>query len=382
MEAAWRITRTLRADRPVDVLIAAALTAWTLLEALFVTGPGSMPSRIAFALLVSVPLLWRRAAPLPVLALLAGALVLRAVTADVPEFGTAPFPGMLVATFSCGAHVRRLAASAACMALPVSAMAIAQTTDFWSTDPQVGDVVILCFFVVAAWTAGRVLRSRSDQAERARAEAGERAREAVAAERARVARELHDVVAHSVSIVAVQAGAAEALLERDPAAAREHLAAVRRTAGEAMVEMRRLLGVLREDEAVYAPQPTLADLERLVGEARGAGVPVELVLEGERDDLPAAIDLAAYRIVQEALTNVRRHAGAAATRVRVRRSARAVEVEVVNGPAVGAGEGPGGGHGLVGMRERVRLYGGSLDAGPEPAGGFAVRAHLPVGERA
>jgi len=201
----------------------------------------------------------------------------------------------------------------------------------------------------------------------------------VAAERARIARELHDVVAHSVSIIAVQAGAAESLVERDPARAREHLGAVRRTAREALTEMRRLLDVLREDEPAYAPQPTLATLAALVEETRRAGVPVELVREGSDDPLPPGVDLAAYRIVQEALTNVRRHAGSAPTRVRIRHAAGAVEVEVVNGPATSPGEGPGGGRGLLGMRERVRLYGGSLDAGPED-GGFAVRARLPVEE--
>jgi signal transduction histidine kinase len=145
--------------------------------------------------------------------------------------------------------------------------------------------------------------------------------------------------------------------------------------------MRRLLGVLREDEAVYAPQPTLGDLERLVREVRATGVPVELAREGDdAEPLPAGIDLAAYRIVQEALTNVRRHAGAAPTRVVVRRAPGVVDVEVVNATPDGPGEGPGGGHGLVGMRERVRLYGGSLDAGPREDGGFGVRARLPVGD--
>ena len=375
------IAGALRVPRPVDLLIAGALALWTLVEAVAVEGPGTLATRVAFALAVSVPLLWRRVLPLPVLAVICAMLLLRALTADVPEYGTAPFPSMLVATYSVGAYTAQAWLAVPAVALPVASMIAATRSDFWNTDPQPGDVAILTFFVVAAWTAGRIVRHRSAQAAAARADADARAREAVAAERTRVARELHDIVAHSVSIIAVQAGAAESLIDADPERARAHIGAARRTAGEAMSEMRRLLGVLREDEAVYAPQPTLGDLERLVDEVRAAGVPVELVREGEGGPLPAGVDLAAYRIVQEALTNVRRHAGAAPTRVVVRRTADAVDVEVVNAPPTGPGEGPGGGHGLTGMRERVRLYGGSLDAGPHD-GGFAIHARLPLPEPA
>jgi signal transduction histidine kinase len=361
----------------VDALIAGVLALWALLEAIFFDGPGPLVVRIGYALAVTVPLLWRRRFPLPVLALISALLALRALTADVAESGTAPFPSLLVATFSVACHVGPLALATPAPVLPVAAMVLTVHTDAWSGEAAPGDYAILGFFVASAWAAGRLVRHRMQQAQAARAEVGERAREAVAAERARLARELHDVVAHSVSIIAVQAGAAEALVERDLAGAREHMGAVRRTAHEALAEMRRLLDVLREDEPSYAPQPTLATLAALVEETRGAGVPVELVREGPDEPLPAGIDLAAYRIVQEALTNVRRHAGAAPTRVRVRHADDAVEVEVVNGPATAPGEGPGGGRGLLGMRERVRLYGGSLDAGPED-GGFAVRARLPL----
>lgn len=197
-----------------------------------------------------------------------------------------------------------------------------------------------------------------------------------------MARELHDVVAHSVSIVAVQAGAAEALLDVDPAAARPHLEAVRRTAHDALVELRRLVGVLREDEPTYTPQPGLERLAELVDEARATGLAVELVEEGERPAVPLGVDLAAYRIVQEGLTNARRHAAGAAARVRVAYDPGALEVEVLNGPG-GPGrerddDGAGSGHGLIGMRERARLYGGTLEAGAEPGGGFRVRARLPL----
>jgi signal transduction histidine kinase len=382
VETVARIQRALRVPQPIDLAIAGAIAVWALVEAVAVDGPGTRTLRILVALLYSVPLLWRRRYPIPVLALICAVLLLRVLTADTPDYGVMPFPAMLIATFSVACYVQPLAVALPPVALPVAAMLTTLNTDYWSGGGTPGDVAILCFFVAAAWGAGRVVRIRSHQVAAARAESGDRAREAVAQERTAIARELHDVVAHSVSIIAVQAGAAEAYVDRDPARAREHIGAVRRTAAETLTEMRRLLDVLREDEALYTPQPTLAGLERLVDEVRATGVPVELTREGDVDGLPAGIDLAAYRIVQEALTNVRRHAGGAPTRVHVRRVDGSVEVEVVNAAPTQPGEGPGGGHGLVGMRERVRLYGGSLDAGAGDDGGFAVRARLPVQEPA
>ena len=197
------------------------------------------------------------------------------------------------------------------------------------------------------------MRHRAEQAAHAEATSGERAREAVSAERVRIARELHDVVAHSVSMIAVQAGAAEELVERDPAAAREHLSAVRKTAREALVEMRRLLGVLREDDATYAPQPGLARVEDLIEDARGERA--HRAARGARAAVAPGIDLAAYRIVQEALTNVRKHAGEVATTVTVRYHPDGIDLEVVNAPGA-TGNGGGSGHGIVGMRERARVW--------------------------
>jgi signal transduction histidine kinase len=194
-----------------------------------------------------------------------------------------------------------------------------------------------------------------------------------------MARELHDVVAHSVSIIAVQAGAAEMLVADDPQAARTHMESVRRTAHEALGELRRLVGVLRDDEAVLDPQPGLARLGELLDDARSTGLPVELITEGEPRKVPPGLDLAAYRIVQEGLTNVRRHAGPVPTQVRVRYEPDLLEVEVENAPGRrNGGSGEGTGHGLIGMRERARLYGGSLEVGEQPGGGFRVRARLPL----
>ncbi len=176
MDVVERIARALRVPRPVDLAIAGALAAWTLVEAVAVNGPGSTPTRIGFALLVSVPLLWRRTLPLPVLAFICAMLLLRALTADVPEYGTAPFPSMLVATYSVGAYTASAAFAVPAVLLPVATMIAATRSDFWNTDPQPGDVAILTFFVVAAWSAGRIVRHRSAQAAAARAETAARAR--------------------------------------------------------------------------------------------------------------------------------------------------------------------------------------------------------------
>ena len=204
-----------------------------------------------------------------VMAVIAGTVILIAI-ADKPEPGTMPFPALLIATFSVGLHVRSLPLAVLGGLIPVATMTFILTTDYYTGEaPALSEYFILAFFISGAWSAGRVVRHRAEQAAHAEATSGERAREAVSAERVRIARELHDVVAHSVSMIAVQAGAAEELVERDPAAAREHLSAVRKTAREALVEMRRLLGVLREDDATYAPQPGLARVEDLIEEARG-----------------------------------------------------------------------------------------------------------------
>jgi signal transduction histidine kinase len=205
------------------------------------------------------------------------------------------------------------------------------------------------------------------------------AREAVVAERARIARELHDAIAHDVSLIVVQAGAERLALDGAAGSTTEVLQTIERTGRGALTEMRRLVGMLRSSEdASLAPQPSLADLPRLVLQVREAGLPVELEVEGERRELPLGIELSAYRIVQEALTNALKHAGDARATVRVSYSPDQLELVVIDDGVGGPARVAGGGHGLAGMRERVALYGGRLDAGRRAERGFAVRVVLPI----
>jgi signal transduction histidine kinase len=205
------------------------------------------------------------------------------------------------------------------------------------------------------------------------------AREAVVEERARIARELHDAIAHNVSMIVVQAGAERCVLNGEHESTREVLQTIEQIGRGALTEMRRLVGMLRSDTTdSLSPQPGLADLPTLVTQVREAGLPVELHVDGERRELPVGIELSAYRIVQEALTNALKHAGNAHAAVNVRYSVDSLELEIVDDGAGVLAPVSGGGHGLVGMRERVALYGGRLDAGRAQDGGFAVRVLLPI----
>jgi len=205
------------------------------------------------------------------------------------------------------------------------------------------------------------------------------AREAVVEERARIARELHDAIAHDVSLIVVQAGAERLALNGATGSTTEVLQTIERTGRGALTEMRRLVGMLRGGEGeALAPQPSLGDLPRLLSQVREAGLPVELQVEGEQNKLPLGIELSAYRIVQEALTNALKHAGDAHATVRISYSPEELEIEVADDGAGGPARADGGGHGLAGMRERVALYGGRLDAGRRAERGFVVHAVLPV----
>ena len=260
--------------------------------------------------------------------------------------------------------------------------ACVQTVTAHFGQPGAGDVIFRSLLIGAPWLAGHTVRTRAEigrsleertqQLEAAREEA---ARTAVAEERLRIARELHDVVAHSISVMTIQAGAARLLLDEDVERAEEPLLRVEETGRETLTEMRRLLGVLRRDMVPHGPpeaRPSLEHIDSLLDQYREAGLPVELAVEGNERPLPPGLDLAAYRVVQEALTNTLKHAGGAHVAVTIAYGAESLELCVAddgNGtPAPAPAGNDSGGHGLVGMRERAAIYGGRLDAGPSPTG--------------
>jgi signal transduction histidine kinase len=246
--------------------------------------------------------------------------------------------------------------------------------------------------LAAAWLVGREVRRRRIELRELRAHAVELERDreeklriAAAEERTRIARELHDVVAHSVSLIVVQVQAAQRVLVGDEPAARELLDSIESTGRQALIELRRLLGLLREfdEQRSLAPQPSLRYLDDLLTQVREAGLPVELVVEGAPRALPQGVDLSAYRIVQEGLTNALKHSGAAHARVLVRYTPAELELEVSDdGRGRSNGMANGSGHGLVGMHERVSLYGGELETGSSRDGGYVVHARLPLGSTA
>ncbi|GGH33672.1 sensor histidine kinase [Microbacterium album] len=363
---------------PLDLAVAAALAAWAVAEALLVPG-AFLPAQVGFALAVTLPLVARRRFPGTVMIVLAVVFLSHAAMSGAHATFN-PFPSLLVAAFTVASHVSPVWRSALLGAVPIVAMLGGHALGYFGAPGiENAGVLFLLFFVGATWAAGRIVRQRGLAVARTREGADRAAGEAVALERARIARELHDVIAHAVSVVALQAAAAEQFLDRDTDRARTHLALTRRTAHEALEEMRNLLGVLREDEADYAPQPGLERVAELVAETRAAGHAVRLETGGAEATVPDGISLAGYRIVQEALTNVRKHAPGAPVTVSVRTDAERVRVVVLSGAGTQpAAPSPPGGHGILGMRERVRVYGGDFRTGPTPDGGWSVEAELPV----
>jgi signal transduction histidine kinase len=312
--------------------------------------------------------------------------------------GTAPganVPAELIVPYSVAVYAGRRVRAACAVGAAVALVAVA--LPWWATT---GTRLNLLGFVVGgggAWLLGAVVRARRERmgrlaeyAQRLERERDLQARKAVADERLRIARELHDVVAHNLSVVVVQAQAMRPIVERDPGRARDLASSIEETGREALEEMRHLLGVLRSsdeqepgDNGGLGPQPGLDALDGLVAQVREAGLPVTLTTSGQPRRLPPAVELSAYRIVQEALTNVLKHAGPATAQVCVRYQDDGLALRVSDdgrgaAAALSASSLPGSGHGLVGMGERVALFGGELSAGPRAGGGFEVRAHLPL----
>jgi signal transduction histidine kinase len=378
--------------RTVDAFIAIGLAAVALVEVY----PGFVPpperwlkqdwawylSPIVLALASTLPIALRRRYPVGVLLVVGASMVGWLLRGG--ESPTAVFLSFFLAIFSAGAY-----ASDRRRSLLAYGLLGALFAGLWWATGQL-DTWLLFIFVFSSgiWLAGDLLRARTSEAKEHERRAVELERQrseallqAAADERARIARELHDVIAHNLSVVVIQAGAAQRVLDEQPEAAREALRQVEETGRVAMTEMRRLLGVLRkgDDGPLTIPQPGVGSLETLLDDVRSAGLPVTLRTSGDPRTLPPGVDVSVFRIVQEALTNTLRHAEATQATVEVRYLPAAVEIEVVD-------DGHGtrdtrwdtaGGHGLAGMRERAQLFDGAFEAGPRPSGGFAVRVVLP-----
>jgi signal transduction histidine kinase len=378
-----RTLERLRGDgvRRGDLALAALLTAFGVVE-LWIVDVGPKPVAVPAVVVGGAALYWRRVAPLTVAAVFFGAVAAESLLGVSLERPDAPLLMALVSVYTIGAY---LALREALIGLAVALVGIwigvaSQTTRGYS------DFVFTLIVVAAGWLVGRGMHGRvrqttelAERTLRLEQERESERRAAIDEERRRIARDLHDVIAHSVSVMVVQAGAAEDVFERDPAAVLEPIRAVQETGRAALVEISRLLGLLRDDgaELGLAPQPRLDDLGELAEQMRTAGLIVALRLEGEPRPLPLGVDLSVYRIAQEALTNTLKHADGAAAELVLRYRERDVELEVTDDGA-GTENGHRGGHGLIGMRERVAVFGGTLEAGRRPEGGFRVLARLPL----
>jgi signal transduction histidine kinase len=339
-------------------------------------------------LLQTLPIAVRRRNPIPILMTTGGATILYSLL-GYPE-ATWESLGVFVAFYTVAANEPRRRASisavitAAGILVSFAAYAIVDSLQGWTQ--SLTSVYLMYGF---AWLIGdnlrvrraytRELESRAAELERDRED---KAAQAVSEERARIARELHDVVAHYVSVMVVQATGARRVVDKDPAAAKGALEAVESAGRTALAEMRRMLEVLRADDSGVGPQPGLGELDRLINQVREVGLSVDLSIEGNACCLPAGMDLAAYRIVQEALTNTVKHGGKALARVAIRYKTDTLEIEVVDdgrgaaAPLITGNDGRG--HGLIGMKERVSLFGGVLEAGPVLTGGYRVFARMPI----
>ena len=358
---------------------------------LYGIGPGL---GVLFAAVQSLALAVALFRPVPAWWAITGKTVAMAL-AERPAIATTVYPwsgdGLVVEAvvlFLLALRTRpRIAAEALVLTVLVCLVcraAIAPVPVFDMDPTFVLSVLATAVVVGTALRGRRVARARLVEQEEITA--GERARRTLLEERNRIARELHDVVAHHMSVISIQAQVAPHLADNPSDELKENLAGIRRSAVEALTELRRVLGVLRSEDALadgvrHAPQPTLDRLDELVGTVRGTGIAVAVDITGERRPLPPGIELSAFRIVQEALSNVLRHAPGSRARVELGYHARALAIRISNTPPDGpAPRSPGAGHGLLGMRERTAMLGGELATGPMPDGGYEVTAVLPTRE--
>ncbi|HEX3839690.1 MAG TPA: histidine kinase [Acidimicrobiales bacterium] len=354
------------------------------------------PGALVVTVMSVAPITWRRQYPRAVF-IICGEAVFVAMRIGGPSLPL----GLLVALYTVSSMCDRRWSIGAGVVSWLGVVSVALVRDR-GVPVTIQSLVAPLAVITATWLVGDNLRVRrayvaqlEERAERLEAEREEETRRATDGERARIARELHDVVAHHVSVIAVQAGAARMVAESSPAVpgapqstSDNMLASIEITARQALAELRRLLGVLRkgEERLDHAPQPGLDQLDSLIDQVRVAGMPVEVTVSGSApQSLSPGVNLSAYRIVQEALTNVLKHGGGAPTRVSMSFGDEGLDLAVTDsGPGVGAslsgpgaGQPPTGGQGLIGMRERVAMFGGDLHAGPLPGGGYEVRAHIP-----
>jgi signal transduction histidine kinase len=372
-------------DRFMDVALALVVASLFLVQIFSQQGfDGERPGAVVVALLFSATLTLRRRAPLvPLIAGVGLMLYAHEASHALGNAGTF-FVAYVTAIYSAGRYLTgRRTITLAWVILGVALFNAAQ-------DPERGIVLSDAAFLAVAFAgpflAGAGIRRRLEQERVLHGRAAElererdaKAREAVAQERVRIARELHDVVAHAISVMVLQARGGRRKLPAGADETRGALDAIERAGEEALTDMRRLLGMLRQDdeELALAPQPSLGRIDELVASLASTGLPVEVVIEGEPFELPPGVDVSAFRIVQEALTNALKHAGPARALVTLRYSESGLGLEIVDdGP--GGDNGFGTGHGLAGIRERVAIYGGQLESGRRAEGGYALRAHLPI----
>jgi signal transduction histidine kinase len=335
---------------------------------------------VALTLLATLPIALRRRYPLPVLV-----VTLPAALATDVLYDNFQFAGSLVALYTVAAYTGRPGSIGVgvgtALALPV--------TQFDAGGLGLAESATIYVIYAAAWILGdrigarrAYLRELEERAVRHEREREEHARRAAGEEQARIARELHDIIAHNVSVMTVQAAAAGDAFESQPGKVREALASIESTGREALTELRRLLGSVRPGDSpgTFAPQPGLALLDDLIEQMRATGIAVELTVEGSPRELSPGVDLSAYRIVQEALTNTLKHAEASHAKVLVRYGDGTLDVEVVDDGRGATWDGATRGHGIIGMRERVALVGGKLEVGRAANGGFSIHARIPLDE--